>query len=86
MIDPDDDVNPAGDDLLADADLAEEITCRLEAGDPVTLGDLGDDLDRADTIRQLLPTLQAMVSLGEHVARDEGSQTWLQGKNKRERS
>ncbi len=74
MSDRDDD-GPAGNDILADADRIEEITCRLEAGDPVTAGDLGDDPDPAGTIRQLLPTLRAMVSLGEQVTRDEGLRT-----------
>jgi hypothetical protein len=69
MVDPDDDSNPARQDEMALADLAEEISRRLESGDSVTIADLGDDPETAGPMRQLLPALRTMVSLGEQVAR-----------------
>ena len=68
------------------AELTEEITRRLEAGEPVNGDDLGDNPACAGPIRQLLPTLRTMVSLGEQVAREEGSRTRLQKKKKRKSS
>ena len=74
---------PAGsEDVAVLAELTEEITRRLEAGEPVNGDDLGDNPDCAGPIRQLLPTLRTMVSLGEQVAREEGSRTRLQKKKK----
>ena len=85
MTDPDDEVSPASDDVLALAELTEEISRRLESGDPVNGGDLGDDPETAGPIRQLLPALRSMVSLGEQVAREEGSRTRSQKKKKEHR-
>ena len=75
MIDPNDETAPTCDDEMALAELTEEISRRLESGEPVNGGDLGDDPETAGPIRQLLPALRTMVSLGEQVAREEGSRT-----------
>ncbi len=83
MIDHDDDASPATDDVLALAELTGEISRRLESGEPVTGGDLGDNPETAVPLRELLPTLRTMVSLGKQVAREEGSRTRLQKKKKR---
>jgi hypothetical protein len=83
MIDPDDELNPATEDVFALAELTEVISRRLESGEPVTSGDLGADPDTAGPIRQLLPALRTMVSLGEQFAREEGSRTRLEKENKR---
>jgi hypothetical protein len=83
MIDLDDGTTPTRDDELALADLTEAISRRLESGEPINSGDLGGDPDRAGSIRQLLPALRSMVSLGEHVAREEDSRTRLQKNKKR---
>jgi hypothetical protein len=83
MIDPDDDVCPISEEELALAELTEEISRRLESGDPVNGGDLGENQARARGIRQLLPALRTMVTLGEQVAREERSQTQTNKKNKR---
>ena len=83
MIDPDDEFSPATDDVLALAELTEEISRRLESGEPLSGGDLGDDPECAGPIRQLLPALRSMVSLGEQVAREEGSRTRSQKKKQR---
>ena len=83
MTDPDDDGGPTNEDDQALAELTDEISRRLESGEPVTGGDLGDDPNCAGPIRQLLPALRTMVALGELVAREEGSRTRLQKKKKR---
>jgi hypothetical protein len=76
---------PARDeDVGALAELAEEMTCRLETGEPVTAGDLGSNAKSAGAIRQLLPTLRAMVSLGEQIIREEGSR--VRSRKKKEMS
>ena len=75
-------IRPASEDVAVLAELTEEITRRLEAGEPVNGDDLGDNPACAGPIRQLLPTLRTMVSLGEQVAREEGSRTRLQKKKK----
>jgi hypothetical protein len=83
MTDPDDDGCPTTDDELALAELAEEVSRRLESGDPIDGADLGENLTRAGDIRQLLPALRTMVSLGEQAAREERSRTRLQKKKRR---
>jgi hypothetical protein len=83
MIDPDEDVSPFSDDVLALAELTEEISRRLESGEPVDGSDLGDNPESAGPIRQLLPALRTMVSLGEQVVREEGSRIRSKRKKKR---
>jgi len=83
MTDDHGDVSPVSEDVLALAKLTDEITSRLEAGEPVH----GDDCIEenpacAGPIRQLLPTLRTMVSLGEQIVREEGSRTRSQRKKK----
>ena len=73
---------PPGDDDAVLAELTEKISRRLESGEPVNGGDLGDDPETAGPIRQLLPALRTMVSLGKQVAREEGLRTRLQTKRK----
>ena len=70
VIDPDDEITPTSDDEVALADLTEEISRRLESGEIVNGDDLGDDPGTAGPIRQLLPALRTMVSLGDQVARE----------------
>jgi hypothetical protein len=74
-----DEPDPATGEL---ADLADRITRRLEAGEPVNGGDLGHNSACAGQIRQLLPTLRTMVAFGDQIARDEGSRTRSQMKYK----
>ena len=82
MINHDDDVQPSSEEVAVLAELTEEITRRLEAGEPVEDDCLGDNHACAGPIRKLLPTLQTMVSLGEQIARQKGSRTRLQRKKK----
>jgi hypothetical protein len=63
------------------AELTEAISRRLESGEPLTGGDLGDDPETAGSLRRLLPALRTMVSLGEQVVREAGSRTRLRKKN-----
>ncbi len=60
-----------GEDALVLAELTETVTRRIEAGEPVTGDDLGDDPACAGPIGGLLPTLRAMVSLGDQIARED---------------
>jgi hypothetical protein len=83
MNDDVDDLQPDTANVEAIAALTEEITGRLEAGEPVTDGDMGVDPEQAGPIRQLLPTLRAMVALGDQLAREDGSQSRSQRKSKR---
>ena len=72
MSNREEDENP-GEDVTEPARLTEEITRRLEAGEPVDAADfVGEDPACAGSIRQLLPTLRTMVALGELLAREEG--------------
>ena len=64
------------------AELTEEITRRIEAGDTVTGNDLGDDPDHIGTIRQLLPTLRTIVAFGDQVVREQSSRPRLLKKPK----
>ncbi len=64
-----------GDEDPALAELTEEVARRLESGEPVNGGDLGENPSYAGDIRQLLPTLRTIVSLGEQVARVEAMRT-----------
>jgi hypothetical protein len=82
MIDPDDDVIPASEDDVALAELTEAISRRLQSGETVDADVLGDDPVAAGSIRRLLPALQTMVSLGEQVAREEGSRMRSQKRKK----
>jgi len=83
MTDDHDDFQQSEEDVAALAKLTEEITCRLEAGEPFTVRDcMEENPASAGPIRQLLPTLRTMVSLGEQVAREEDSRTRLQRKKK----
>jgi hypothetical protein len=86
MIDRGDDDDPPSDVDAGLADLIEELTRRIEAGDPVTGGELGDDPDYIGTIRQLLPTLRTMVSLGNLVLREDRSRTRVQSKTNETRA
>ncbi len=83
MIDPEDEINPATDDVLVLAELTEEVSRRLESGESVNGGDLGDNAGSSGAIRQLLPTLRTMVALGDQVAREEGSRTRSQKKKEK---
>ncbi len=65
------------------AELAEEITRRIEAGDPLNAeGMIGQDLARVTQIRELLPTLHAMVATGAQIAREDGTRARLQSQKK----
>ncbi len=80
-----DDVNPIADLDPELAVLAEEITRRLEAGEPVSAGECFSDNPACDEpIRRLLPAMQTMVSLAAHLAREEGARArWkLKGKKR----
>jgi hypothetical protein len=83
MLDPEGDVNPSADEVVALAELTEAISRRLESGEPVNCTDLGDDPETAGPIRQLLPALRTMVSLGTEAAREEGSRIRLHQKKRR---
>jgi hypothetical protein len=83
MIGPEDGCNRRGDDDLALAELTEEISRRLESGEPVIADELGENPDSVGSIRQLLPALRAMVSLSDQIAHDEGARARSQKKQKR---
>jgi hypothetical protein len=83
MTDHDEDICSASDEVDMVAELTEEITRRLEAGEPLNGDDLGDNPACAGPVRQLLPTLRTMLSLGEQVAREEGSRARSKMKKKR---
>ncbi len=82
MTDPDDEFTVPCDDDLTLANLTEAVSRLLESGEPVNGDILGDDLASAGPIRRLLPALQTMVSLGEQVAREEGSRMRSQKRKK----
>ncbi len=54
MIDSKDEVSPISEDILALADLTEEISRRLESGDPVNGGEL-TDLDTNPEFQEVGP-------------------------------
>jgi hypothetical protein len=81
MIDGHDDLQRGGEDVAMLAKLTEEITCRLESGEPISGGNcMEENPASAGPIRQLLPTLRTMVSLGEQIDREEGSRDRLRRK------
>lgn len=60
-------------DLTELAEITEEITRRLESGDPLSLDEcVGTNTPRFGSIRHILPTLQTIVSIGELIAREQG--------------
>jgi hypothetical protein len=75
MIDPDDHAIPTNDEVVALAELINEISSRLEAGDTVEGAELGADPNTFGVIRQLLPTVRTMVALADRIAFEEGSRT-----------
>jgi hypothetical protein len=83
----DDDTVSAGDDIGVLAEITEQITRRLESGEPI-----GEDervavhAARADSILGLLPTLRTMVSLGEAMAHEGADRKWPHMKSKRKPS
>jgi hypothetical protein len=82
MIDDNED-EPMSEDVSELAELAEEITRRIEAGEPLN-GDgiTGMDPARVTRIRALLPTLHAIVAAGEQIAREDGAIARVQRKKK----
>ncbi len=74
-------VDSAGDFDSELAALTEEITRRLESGDPVSADDcFGDNPACAEPIRRLLPAMRQMVSLGAQIAHEQGSRARLKSK------
>jgi hypothetical protein len=72
MIESDDDLNSGDCQLTVLAELTEQITCRLEAGDRIPAGGcLSDDPVCDGLVRQLLPTLRKIISAGEKIGRDD---------------
>lgn len=86
MADDVDELESDDPEIISLAQLTEEVTRRLESGESVNAAECLTTT-AADTgpIRELLPTLQAMVSLGEQIAREAGSRTRFQ-KNKERKS
>jgi hypothetical protein len=75
------DEEPTGRELNLWADIAEELTRRIEAGDAVSVESCVDEfaVDPA-RVKQFLPTLTTMVRLGEQLAREQGSRNRLKPK------
>ena len=71
------------DDIDMLAALTDEMTRRLESGDPISVAEgMEQNPACAGPIRQLLPTLRAMVSLGEQIAREQASRIRLRKKDR----
>jgi hypothetical protein len=81
MIQDDDDFEPGDDEISLLAELTEEITSRLESGEPLEgLNGVHKSVDCPGQIAQLLPTLRTLVSLGEQTAREDASR--IRSRNK----
>lgn len=65
-------IDPTGDDEGSPlAELSEQITRKLQAGDPVEAGDFLERYPACSTpIRRLLPTLRELAELGRSISRD----------------
>jgi hypothetical protein len=86
MIEHDEDDQPS-DELLKLAELAEQVTQRIQAGEPEN-GDGGIAInpDSVSPIRELLPTLRAMISAGEPIAGEQRLNGRTQRKKTRQSS
>jgi hypothetical protein len=74
---------PPIEDVSELAELAEEITRRIEAGESSNGdGKIGRDLARATAILELLPTLHAIVATGQQMAREDGGRARTQRRKK----
>ena len=63
--------DPASDEGSPLAELSEQITRRLQAGDPVEADDFLDRYPSCSApIRGLLPTLRELAELGRSISRD----------------
>ncbi len=72
MIDHDDDRPMVALEDAALAELTEEITCRLEAGEPIhSLNDREPFPAWAAPVKELLPLLQDLVEVGRIVTREQ---------------